>query len=98
MAGRPKKNSVFKETFKKHKEPLKPMAMISVVASTQAKRMDRICYKLNRLKGVQLYGITFKVVKQDDFHVVTARAEELMSIDDLRKHVISLMIENFIDV
>ncbi len=74
------------------------MAMVSVVSSTQAGRMDRLCYKLNRLKGIRLYDISFKVVKQEEFHVVTARAEELMTIDELRKVLINLMVENFINV
>ena len=98
MAGKPKRNPIFREPLRKKKEPLKPMALVSVVASTQAKRMYILCKKLNRLKGVELYGISFKIIRQEDFHVITARAEKLMSIDDLRKHLISLIIENFINV
>ena len=70
--------------------------ILSLFGSSQEVYIDAMVNKLNRLKGIDIYNIKFKVVKQEGYHIIIAIGTGYCSQDEFRATLLSFFLEHII--
>ena len=70
--------------------------IISLFASTQRLYVEEALSKLNNLSGLKTYDINFKILKQDEYHVLVAYGKDFVSQEELTRHLLYFFTEQLI--
>lgn len=67
---------------------------ISLFGSSQEVYIKTMSSKLNNLQGAGIYNIRFKVIKQENYHVIIAMGKGYCSQDEFRATLLSFFLEH----